>query len=117
MLLKAHRFHGRTSLKNVYRYGRVVKNGLLSLRYQENPHRASYRLAIVVSKKVEKSAVGRNRMRRRIYEIVRAKEHKISKPYDIVMTVFNSDVATMAAQELTKTVDDLLNKADITHKN
>lgn len=42
----------------------------------------------MVSRKVHKSAVARNRVRRRLYEAVRALEKDIVEPHDIVITVF-----------------------------
>lgn len=47
---------------------------------------------MVVSKKVNKSAVARNRIRRRLYELVQANQTDIIKPYDIVITVFHDSV-------------------------
>jgi ribonuclease P protein component len=57
-----------------------------------NPRRKTYRAAVVVSRKVNKSAVARNRMRRRLYEAIRQLEQQITEPYDIVITVFHSSV-------------------------
>jgi ribonuclease P protein component len=42
----------------------------------------------VVSRKVHKSAVARNRMRRRLYAALQEFEPQINAPYDIVLTVF-----------------------------
>ncbi len=116
MLLKTHRFHGRTSLKNVYRYGKVNKNGPFSLRYQENPRRSSYRAAVVVSKKVEKSSVKRNRIRRRVFENIRASQTEINGPYDIIISVFSSSVANMTNAELKQVLHELLASAEIISK-
>jgi ribonuclease P protein component len=66
-----------------------------------------------VSKKVNKSAVVRNRIRRRIYEVIRANEVGIKKPYDIVVTVFDDRVAEMPAQELNQTLIDLLQQGNM----
>ncbi len=61
---------------------------MFAVRYQPNPRRATYRAAVVVSRKVHKSAVARNRMRRRLYELVRELDGQISGPFDIVITVY-----------------------------
>ncbi|MBI3337916.1 ribonuclease P protein component [Candidatus Saccharibacteria bacterium] len=89
MISRKHRFHGYGSLKYVYRHGQTVRGPLTSLKYTHNDRRQTYRLAIVVSKKVNKSAVTRNRIRRRLYEAVRQYESKIIEPYDLVITVFH----------------------------
>jgi ribonuclease P protein component len=70
-------------------------------------------MAVVVSKKVNKSAVVRNRIRRRFYEAVRRREAEIGRSYDMVLTVFGEQTATMPAAELEATVQDLLRQADI----
>lgn len=113
MLSKSRRFHGLGSLRRVYTQGASVKGPNMSLRYNLNSRRQTYRCAVVVSKKVEKSAVGRNRIRRRIYEQIRQKNDKIVQPYDIVVTVFKTEVGHMPANELAKALDDLLRRAKI----
>lgn len=77
--------------------------------------RDDYRLAVVVSKKVSKSAVRRNRIRRRLFESVRRmrKDSAQSWPYDFVLTVFHEDVATIPADEVESLVTDMLTKAEI----
>jgi ribonuclease P protein component len=55
---------------------------------------------VVVSRKVNKSAVVRNRMRRRLYELAREIEGHISQPHDIVITVFHDSLAEAPQKEL-----------------
>lgn len=57
-------------------------------------------MAVVVSRKVHKSAVVRNRIRRRIYEIVRLEESNIVQAYDMIFTVYSDQVATLDYEEL-----------------
>lgn len=113
MISRLHRFHGHNSLRHVYQHGEVVRGPLLSVKSVINDRRDSYRLAVVVSKKVSKSAVLRNRIRRRIYEQVRLLESRINKPYDIVITVFNDQLATLPAADLAKQVHAQLKQAHI----
>jgi len=114
MISKLHRFHGYNSLNYVYRHGQTVRGPLTSLKYAKNERRQTYRVAVVVSKKVHKSAVVRNRIRRRIYEQVRLAGDQIQQPFDIVFTVFHDTVATMPADELAKLVHAQLHQAKIT---
>lgn len=65
---------------------------MFAVRFRPNPKRDGYRAAVVVSKKVSKSAVARNRIRRRLYEAIRLLDADISEPYDIVVNVFNDHV-------------------------
>ena len=92
MISRQHRFRGYGSLKYVYKNGATVRGPLFAVKAIENPKRDSYRLAVVVSRKVNKSAVARNRIRRRLYEAVRQLEVDIIRPYDIVLTVFHNSV-------------------------
>ncbi len=113
MIRKRYRFHGYNSLNFVYRKGQTVRGPLMSVKYIKNPRREDYRLAVVVSKKVHKSAVVRNRIRRRLYEAVRLLEDQITEPYDIVMTVFHENVAVIPSDELKKMVFAQLKQANI----
>lgn len=92
MISRLHRFHGYNSLRQVYRHGSTVRGPFFSIKAFENTRRKTYRLAVVVSRKVNKSAVVRNRIRRRLYEAVRELEDQIVRPYDIVISVFHDTV-------------------------
>ena len=113
MIHSEHRFHGRSSLRFVYQKGHMVRGGLLSLRYAQNDRRSSYRVAVVVSRKVSKSAVVRNRIRRRLYEIVRKHATYITKPYDLVITVYGEDTAKVSHTQLQQLVLGQLAQAGI----
>ena len=112
MIGRANRFHGYNSLRYVYRHGKTVREPHMSLRYCDNNKREDYRLAVVVSKKVNKSAVARNRIRRRIYEAFRARMTE-SQPLDLVITVFQANVETIADQELQAEIASLLQQAGL----
>ena len=113
MIAKQHRFHGYRSLGLVYRQGSTVRNRSMAIRYLKNNRRTVYRAAVIVSRKVHRSAVGRNRIRRRLYEVIRTHERKITAPYDIVLTVFSDQLADISAAELTDMTVELLGKANI----
>ncbi|MDB5181482.1 MAG: putative Ribonuclease [Candidatus Saccharibacteria bacterium] len=113
MIARPNRFHGINSLRHVYARGQTVRASLLSVRYLANDRRSAYRAAVVVSRKVHKSAVVRNRIRRRIYEIIRRHAAEITRPYDIVVTVFSEQVAEMDANSLEAMVLGQLEKAEI----
>lgn len=69
-----------------------------------------YRLAVVVSKKVHKSAVKRNRIRRRIFEQVRRLRKEYDRPIqqDIIITAFKDDLADVPAEDLAEACRKLL---------
>ncbi|MGI9027243.1 MAG: ribonuclease P protein component [Candidatus Saccharimonadales bacterium] len=114
MISRQHRFHGYNALNFVYRKGRGVRNEYLSLRFA--PSRGKdYRLAVVVSKKISKSAVVRNRIRRRIYEAVRLYKKESGQPWpqDMIISVFEDQPAKVPSDELTATVRRLLKKSGL----
>ncbi|MBA3757264.1 ribonuclease P protein component [Candidatus Saccharibacteria bacterium] len=113
MISREHRFHGYGSLRYVYRNGVTVRGPLFSLKAAPNPKRKGYRLAVVVSRKVHKSAVARNRLRRRLYEAVRALEDSIVHPYDIVITVFQDSLVDEPPISLSKQVKRQLTQAGV----
>lgn len=110
MISVTHRFHGYNSLRNVYKRGQNVRSPLVSLRFAGRGPTRPYRVAVVVSRKVSKSAVVRNRIRRRIYELVRHSEADITPGTDLVFTVFDEKLAEIAITELQATVSGLLQK-------
>lgn len=113
MLTKHHRFHGHGSLRYVYKNGQAVRSHFMTIKSIDNPRRKHSRFAIVISKKVLKSAVGRNRIRRRIYEVVRNELPHISSPHDVVVMVFSSELLSMANDELIATVHQLFEQAGL----
>jgi ribonuclease P protein component len=113
MLNKTHRFHGYNSLRYVYQHGQTARDPNLTVRYCINNKRRNYRVAVVVSKKVDKSAVKRNRIRRRLYQFVSLNASKINKPYDIVLNVVSEEIAGMPALQLKEVLVKLFGQTDI----
>lgn len=111
MIGRTHRFHGYNSLRNVYQRGRTVRAPLVSLRYMARSPQRPYRVAVVVSRKIHKSAVTRNRIRRRVYEAVRGNENQITPGTDLVFTIFSEQLAVLPAAELREIITRLLQKA------
>jgi ribonuclease P protein component len=79
----------------------MARGPLFAIKAQANPRRDTYRAAVVVSRKVSKSAVARNRMRRRLYASVRGLSGRFTGAHDIVITVFNDGVLEAPSAELT----------------
>ena len=100
MIAQKYRFHGHASLKYVFQHGAGEHGKMFAVRYVENPHRSHPRIAVVVGKKIYKSAVKRNRIRRRIYEIVRPFV-KTAPAIDIAIIVNSPDVLHVSHGELT----------------
>ncbi len=97
----------------MYQKGKIIRGPFCALKYVHNSRRDTYRVAVVVSRKVHKSAVVRNRIRRRIYEIVRQAAPQINAPYDIVVIVYSDQLATLPADQLHQAIHEKLEKAGI----
>lgn len=113
MIGRTNRFHGRASIKRLYTRGKSVRAGHLALKYSPNG-RPGYRLAVVVSRKVSKSAVVRNRIRRRLYENVRILSSEFTTSYDLVLLAYDASLAELPPAELTTQVKRIIKKAGIT---
>lgn len=88
----------------------------MTIKSIKNTRRQKSRFAVVVSKKVLKSAVGRNRIRRRVYELFRNEITSIKSPYDVVCIVTSQEIREMSAEELKLLIQTEINKAGL-YKN
>lgn len=113
MLTHKHRFHGHGSLRYLFHKGNTVRSRHLMLRFTPNKVRLHSRVAVIVSKKVFKSAAKRNRVRRRLFEIVRHDFEAINGTYDLSITVFSPEVLMLPHDELTREVRQLLVNAKL----
>ena len=112
MLNKKYRFHSRGGVRYVYQKGKTIRRPKMSLVFTENT-RGFTRIAVVVSKKVEKSAVGRNRIRRRIYEALRVNFEDIPKKQDYIFVVYSKELLKMPFNEIEKLLGELVAEAKI----
>jgi len=105
-----NRFHGHKSLNYVYRNGQVVRLRLMIIKYITNPHRKESRFSVVVSKKTLKSAVRRNRIRRRIYNFIRPKIILLNGVYDIVFIITSSEMLNISHDEMSEQLNQFFNQ-------
>lgn len=84
MLPKASRLKKKKEIERVLKRGKGFKEGFLILKSLKNGLRNS-RFAFVVSRKVSKKATLRNKIRRRLSELMRLKIKKIKKGLDLVL--------------------------------
>lgn len=111
MLTSSRRFHGYSSLNYAYRQGESVRDPKMSLKFALNNRRHNYRVAVVVSRKVSRSAVVRNRIRRRVYEAIRTNPSPIKDSYDLIFSVHSAELAAMPSSELQNLTLGLLKRA------
>lgn len=113
MLAALHRFHGHGSLRYVYQYGTAQRCRLLTVKSVTNPRRRHSRFSVVVSKKVHKGAVGRNRIRRRLYALVHEELDRLTRVHDVAIIVTSSEVMTAEPAELSLIVRDMFEKSGL----
>lgn len=70
MLSRTHRLNKKQDIETVFKRGKSIYAGSLGLRLAPN-RRSISRFTVIVSLKVSKKAVERNRLKRRLREIVR----------------------------------------------
>ena len=110
MLSKKYRFHSRGGVQYTYKHGKTIRTPKISLIH--NIHdRGFQRFAVVVSKKVSKSAVGRNRIRRRVYEAIRLELPEFSAKKDNIFVVYSKEVGSMDFLELRTLIHSLLEQS------
>ena len=112
MLSKKYRFHSRGGVRYVYQHGKTIRTPKMSLTFTKNT-RGFTRVAVVVSKKVEKSAVKRNRIRRRIYEALRINFDLVPKETDYIFVVFSNDILTIPFKDLEKLLGGLVEESKV----
>ena len=112
MLAKKYRFHSRGGVKYTYQKGKTVRKAQMSLVFNENT-RGFTRVAVVVSKKVMKTAVGRTRIWRRVYEALRENFDLVPKERDYIFVVFDKKVGAMPYNELVKLLCELVAESKV----
>ncbi|MFZ1301772.1 MAG: ribonuclease P protein component [Candidatus Microsaccharimonas sp.] len=113
MISSLYRFHGHNSLRYVYANGKAVRSQALTIKTVPNGRRKHSRFSIVVSKKVIKSAVGRNRIRRRLYEYVRTHIADIQGINDVVIICTSAELRTLPYADIASQLDQLFVKAGL----
>ncbi|MBR3169328.1 ribonuclease P protein component [Candidatus Saccharibacteria bacterium] len=112
MLSKKYRFHSRGGVRYVYQHGKTVRKPQMSLVFIENS-RGFTRVSVVVSKKVAKLAVTRNRIRRRIYEAIRINFEYLPKKTDYIFVVYSKKVLELSFSQLEKLLGELVEESKV----
>jgi ribonuclease P protein component len=108
-----NRFHGHSSLNFVYRNGKATHSRWFIIKTIENPKRKKSRAAVIVSKKILKSAVKRNRVRRQIYEYISTLFPQLGKVYDIAIIVSSGELFMAPQAEIFAQLDELFGQTGI----
>jgi ribonuclease P protein component len=110
MLAKNNRYFGAKSIYPVIKYGEIRRGGALQLRRLATNKHESFRFAVSVSKKVDKKAVVRNRIRRIYYESLRLNSSSLPKGTDLFLVVHSSNVLQQDPKQRTEQLLKLLNQ-------
>lgn len=84
MLQRINRLCKKKEIDGVFLQGKSIKEGYLVLKFAKNQLNST-RFCFVVSKRVSKTAVGRNLLKRRMREIARAALPGLKSGYDLVL--------------------------------
>lgn len=111
MLPKKHRLTKKKDFEKVLREGKGVREDFLFFKWISTDLRIS-RFGFVVGKKISKKATVRNKMKRRLREIMRVKLPKIKKSIDGVF-ITNPGLEKKEYSKLQEVVDKILTKAKL----
>ena len=84
MIPKPSRIKRKKDFEIIFKRGKSFKNSFFILKFLNNNLKES-RFGFVVSQKVSKKAVVRNKVRRRMSEIIKAQMAKITPGIDLVL--------------------------------
>lgn len=110
MLAKKYRFHSRGGVRFTYQKGKTIRTPKMSLVFNENS-RGHQRFAVVISKKVIKSAVGRNRVRRRTYEAIRSLLPEFKDNKDCIFVIYSKEIKEIEFTKLQEMIKNLLEQS------
>ncbi len=111
MLPKINRLTKKKDLEKVLRVGKEAKEGFLILRTVKN-NLDNSRFGFIVSKKVSKKASLRNKVKRRLRDLVRGKLKKIKRGKDNLL-IASAGLETKSFRDIKESVDKLFKKAKL----
>jgi len=111
MLPKINRLKKNKEFERVFKKGKGFKEGLLILKLAPNELEQA-RFGIVVSQKVSKKAVIRNKIKRRISELVKSRLAQIEKGIDVILIAVPG-LGLADFQEIEKILNKLFIKAKV----
>jgi ribonuclease P protein component len=111
MLSRTNRLKKKKDLERVFKKGQIIKEGFLVLKLIKN-HLEISRFGLVVSQKISKRAAIRNKIKRRLREIIKRKLVKTKKGWDVVL-VARPGLENKDFWEMEETINKLFEKAKI----
>ena len=111
MITQELRLKKATDFSKVYKFGKSYNHTELYIKSLKNGYNKS-KFAVVIPKKITKSAVKRNRARRRVYEILRINQPNMTSGYNIIITL-KSDLSSLTPKQLTDILLQGLKKLEV----
>lgn len=111
MLPQQYRLKKKKDFERVFKKGKGLKETFLFLKFKKNKLQES-RFGFLVSQKVSKKAVERNKVKRRLRELIRLKLPEIKKGIDIVL-ITKPGLEKKNFQEMEEMVNKLFKKAKL----
>ena len=111
MLLRINRLTKKKDIEEVLKKGKGFKEAFLILKTARNKLKIS-RFGFIVSQKISKKAVIRNKIKRRLREIVKAKLKTIKTGTDNLLIV-SPGLETKDFWEIEETIDRLFQSAEL----
>jgi len=111
MLPKENRLKRKKEFETVFKGGRIAKGKYVFLKYLGNGTEKT-KIGFVVSKKISKLAVERNKAKRRIREIVRLRRKEIKEGLSIIVIAL-PPINDAPFKEIKKDMENLLKEAEL----
>lgn len=117
MLFRENRLKNKKDFEKIFKQGKGFRQDFLFLKITEN-NLGKARFGFIVSKKVSKKAVVRNRIKRQLREIIRnkLKQEQVKKGIDGVVVALQG-IDEKEFEEMEKAIDTLFNKAGLIINN
>jgi len=109
MLPKRNRLKKKKDIERVFKGGKGFKEGFLRLKVIKNNFNKP-RIAFVVSQKVSKRATLRNKIRRKLSELIKLKIKRVKRGVDLVLLAAPG-LTEKDFWEINETINKLLQKA------
>lgn len=111
MLSRKYKLKKDNDFKKVFKQGKNYQSDFIKIKVLKNDLEFS-RFGLIVGLKISKKATQRNRIKRRLEEIVRLKLKQIKSGFDIVVLV-NQEITEKNYQAIEKTLISLFKKANL----
>ena len=115
MLLQKYRLKKSGDIKGILKSVRSFREGFLILKIKNNDLNFS-RFAFLISLKISKKATIRNRLKRKLREIIRLNLGRIKSGVDVILIVI-SDFSAKNNKEIEELVNKLFIKSSIFKRN